>query len=212
MKPEETLTQEEKSLLGQISHISATPEFTKNPENLKLLAKIVKGANAKPAPELFDAEMKGASFSNDRKYRYSLWRIWDKSKPLVMFIGLNPSTANENSDDPTIRSVCRIANNNGYGGIYMLNCWAYISTDPKLIKHNPMSDEWNNNVLIVTAGKCKDVVFAWGDFNIVKDTGRVYELSEMFPRAMALHINKKGSPKHPLYCKSDTKLIPFLTI
>ncbi len=75
-----------------------------------------------------------------------------------------------------------------------------------------MSDEWNNNLLTITASKCKDVIFAWGNFNVVKDTGRVYELSDMFPRAMALHINKNGSPKHPLYCKSDTKLIPFLTI
>jgi len=63
----------------------------------------------------------GAEFSECRKYRYALWRIWDKSKPLVMFIGLNPSTANENVDDPTIRSVCRMTKNNGYGGVYMMN-------------------------------------------------------------------------------------------
>ena len=56
--------------------------------------------------DLFDDN--GADFSPDRKHRYSLWRIWDRSKPLVMFIGLNPSTANESDNDPTIRSVCRI--------------------------------------------------------------------------------------------------------
>lgn len=58
----------------------------------------------------------GADFSNDRKYRYALWRIWDRTKPLVMFIGLNPSTANETENDPTIKSVGRISKNNGYGG------------------------------------------------------------------------------------------------
>lgn len=151
----------------------------------------------------------GADFSNDRAHRYSLWRIWDENKPLVMFIGLNPSTANETDNDPTIKSVCRIAKNNEYGGVYMMNCWSYISTDPKLLKSNPMADEWNNNMITVIAGKCKDVVFAWGNFDIVKEKGRDVELCEMFPNALALAINQNGSPKHPLYCKSDTKFIPF---
>ena len=86
---------------------------------------------------------KGATFSIDRKHRYSLWRIWDAELPFVMFIGLNPSTANEDENDATIRSVERISKSNGYGGFYMMNCFAYISTDPKLLMHNPMSDKIN---------------------------------------------------------------------
>ena len=154
-------------------------------------------------------EIAGAEFSECRNYRYALWRIWDKSLPLVMFIGLNPSTANETDNDPTIKSVCRIAKNNGYGGVYMMNCFAYVSTDPKLLKRNPMSDEWNNNTLTVIASKCQDIIFSWGNFDVVKETGRDKELSEMFPNAKALHINKNGSPKHPLYCKSDSKFIQW---
>lgn len=151
----------------------------------------------------------GAHFSEDRKYRYSLWRIWDKTKPLVMFIGLNPSTANETESDHTIESVIRISKHNGYGGFYMMNCWAYIATDPKYLKHNPLSDEWNNNMLSTIATKCKDIVFAWGSFKIVKELGRDKDLSEMFPNAKALFINKNGSPKHPLYCKGNTQLIDY---
>lgn len=151
----------------------------------------------------------GAAFSEDRKHRYALWRIWDESKPLVMFIGLNPSTANETDNDPTIKSVCRIAANNGYGGVYMMNCFSYVSTDPKLLKSNPMAEEWNNNTLTATASRCKDVVFAWGNFDIVKERGRDKELCEMFPNALALHINKNGSPKHPLYCSSKTTLVKY---
>ena len=154
-------------------------------------------------------EIAGADFSEDRTHRYALWRIWDMDKPLVMFIGLNPSTANEDENDPTIKSVCRIANNNGYGGIYMMNCWTYISTDPKMLVINSHTDWDNNNMLTVIEAKCKDVVFAWGNFQIVKDKGRDKELIKMFPNAKALCINKNGSPKHPLYCKSDSKLIPF---
>lgn len=160
--------------------------------------------------DLFDKkEISGAEFSNCRNYRYSLWRIWDKSKPLVMFIGLNPSTANEFSDDPTIRRVKSIAKNLGYGGVYMMNCFAYISTDPKLLKINRMSKEWNDNMLTVTASKCADVIFAWGNFDVVKTTGRDAELIEMFPNAKALHINKNGSPKHPLYVKGDVIPVTF---
>ncbi len=154
----------------------------------------------------------GANFSNDRKYRYSLWRIWDDSKPLVMFIGLNPSTANETESDNTIESVTRISKFNGYGGFYMMNCWAYISTDPnKLHDHrwNELICEWNDNMLTVIKAKCQDVVFAWGNFKIVKETGRDKELIEMFPNAKVIGLNKSGSPKHPLYQKEESTLIPF---
>jgi hypothetical protein len=153
----------------------------------------------------------GAEFSNDRKYRYSLWRVWDKTKPLVMFIGLNPSTANEVDNDPTIRSCGRIAKRNGFGGFYLMNCWAYIATDPTQIRINAMSEEWNNNMLTVIASMCQEVVFAWGSFSVVSERGRDKELLGMFPNAKALCINKNGSPKHPLYCKADSKLIEFAT-
>ncbi len=152
----------------------------------------------------------GAEFSTCRNYRYALWRIWDDSRPLVMFIGLNPSTANETDNDPTIKSVCRIAKYNGYGGVYMMNCFAYISTDPKLLKHNPMSDEWNDLMLTAIARVCKDVVFSWGNFDVVASVGRDRELIEMFPHALSLHTNKNGSPKHPLYCKGNSVPMPYL--
>lgn len=162
--------------------------------------------------DLFGNEIKednGANFSEDGNYRYSLWRIWDKGLPLVMYIGLNPSTANQDKNDNTITKLIKVSKNNGYGGFYMTNCFAYVSTDPKLLKRNPMSDEWNNDTLSVTAYKCKNVVFAWGNFDVVKETGRDKELIEMFPNALCLFQNKNGSPKHPLYCKDDTQLIKF---
>jgi hypothetical protein len=56
----------------------------------------------------------GAEFSKDRIHRYALYRIWDESKPLIMFIGLNPSTADENKDDPTIKRCVAFAKHWGY--------------------------------------------------------------------------------------------------
>lgn len=152
----------------------------------------------------------GAMFSEDRKYRYALWRIWDRSLPLVMFIGLNPSTADETDPDPTIRSVGRIAKYNGYGGIVMMNCFAYVSTNPDdLIVHE--DDKKNEAWLIFMESHCKDVVFAWGAFAIIRKTRIDEKIFRLFPTAKALHINKSGSPKHPLYCKTETDLVDYNT-
>lgn len=154
-------------------------------------------------------ENSGANFSKDGLHRYSLWRIWNKSLPLVMFIGLNPSTANGIDDDPTIRSVIRIAKRNGFGGVYMMNCWTYISTDPKGLLMSEYADAINRQNLREIADQCTEIVFAWGNFDVVKKHGRDQELIAMFPNAKALQLNKNGSPKHPLYCKTDSVLVPF---
>ena len=76
-----------------------------------------------------------------------------------------------------------------------------------------MSEQYGNvnnadGWLTDTANKCDKVVFAWGNFNV---NGRDKEVIKMFPDAYALHINKNGSPKHPLYVKSDVLPIKFNT-
>lgn len=151
-------------------------------------------------------EDNGATFSECGKYRYELHRIWDKSLPLVMFIGLNPSTANAAKNDNTITKVIKIAKANGYGGVYMMNLFSYISTDPEklIIDSDPLvNDIWLRTIRLI----CRDVVFAWGNFKIA--TGRAKEVESMFTGSCALHINANGSPKHPLYCKDDTKFVSF---
>lgn len=158
-----------------------------------------------------DGNGNGATFSADRKYRFSLWRQWDKLFPWILFIGLNPSTANESENDPTIRKVIKIAKYNGFGGVCMLNCFAFVSTDPNLLNTDDHMEANNrNNITLISIGRqCREIVFAWGNFPVVSETGRDQELKIMFPGAKALHINKNGSPKHPLYCKDNSKLIPF---
>lgn len=152
---------------------------------------------------LFDEDACGAKFSDDRKYRYVLYRIWDKSKPFVMFIGLNPSTANETSDDPTIRRVKRFAKDWGFGGVYMMNLFAYVTAYPEELKKcsDPIGD--NDLWLAIIAGKCSEVVFAWGDFKEAHERSK--QAVEMFPNAKALQINKNGTPKHPLYVSAAIK-------
>jgi hypothetical protein len=151
---------------------------------------------------------KGAVFSDCRKYRYSLWRFWDKSKPLIMFIGLNPSTANEDKDDATIRRVISMAKQWGYGGVYMMNCFPFISTDPIYLKDCGNIKE--NDCFLQTIGElCECVVFAWGSFDIVVEKSRDIALTQMFPNAKALIKNKDGSPRHPLYVPSTVELVKW---
>lgn len=155
--------------------------------------------------DLFNQSDNGATFSECRKYRYALWRIWDKSKSLVMFIGLNPSTANELNDDPTIRRVKKFAFDWGYGGVYMLNLFAYVTAYPKELKkcNDPLGN--NDKYLKEISGKCDKVIFAWGSFD--EATERAREVMQMISNGYALAINMDGSPRHPLYVKSDVKLI-----
>jgi hypothetical protein len=152
-------------------------------------------------------EDNGAKFSEDMKHRLMLWRVWDKTKPAVMFIGLNPSTANENTDDPTIRRIKSISYQLGYGGFFMMNLFTFISTDPKKLNIKEGNRLDADLYLKRIAKCCKTIVFAWGNFDVL---GRDKEVIEMFPGANALHINKNGSPKHPLYVKSNTQLISFI--
>ena len=86
---------------------------------------------------------KHAVISQDNKYRYQLSRIWDNEKPTVLFIMLNPSTADADADDPTIRRVVNFAKSWGYGGVFVGNLYAFRSTDPKGLKHteDPVGEE-----------------------------------------------------------------------
>lgn len=164
---------------------------------------------------LFENKNSGAEFSEDGKYRYALWRLWDESKPLVMFIGLNPSTANEVDNDPTIRCVIKFAKTWGYGGVFMMNIFAFISSNPDDLFNcgNPVGD--NNMHLQIVASQCKDIIFAWGKFKQAQDRRKEIEL--MFPSALCIG-QKDGHPFHPLwagvYAPKEQKLqfnqpIPF---
>ena len=152
--------------------------------------------------------MKKAVFSHDRKYRYALWRIWDDQKPACMFIGLNPSTANEVTDDPTIRRCMSFAGSWGYGGLCMANLFAYVSTAPEFIfqQPDPVGPD-NNSWLIYLAAHSGMVVACWGNWKV---NGRDEKVKELSPDLYCLGTTKSGRPKHPLYLSRETKPVKFL--
>ncbi len=151
--------------------------------------------------------LNGAEFSKDRRYRYALWRIWDEEKPNVMVIGLNPSRADESVDDPTIRRVRQLAASWGFGGIYMLNLFAWITPYPEELTScvDPIAE--NDDKLQAYSNKCQQIVFAWG---VTETNGRDKKMLSMFPKAKCIAINLDGSPKHPLYVKKGAQLVDYI--
>lgn len=148
----------------------------------------------------------GAEFSPDRVHRYALWRTWDKSKEIAMFIGLNPSTADEVKNDPTVTRCINYAFRWGYGGMIMSNIFAHRATDPKVMKGaadpvGPDNDRW----LLRLAEKASLIVAVWGNHGEFMERGKaVMGLFEGID-FHCLILNKTGHPKHPLYCSSSLK-------
>lgn len=153
-----------------------------------------------------------ATFSDDRKYRYSLTRIWDESKRLMTFCMLNPSTADEIVNDPTIERCQRRTQMMGFGGLIVVNIFAYRSTDPReLLKvEDPIGP--NNNEHIVRAfGRSHAAICGWGKHGSIRGRGNdVLGLIKLYGwTPMALKINKDGSPAHPLYIGYDVQPKPI---
>ena len=159
--------------------------------------------------DLFDQHENTASFSPCRRYRYDLWRRWDDSKPYAMFIGLNPSTADETRDDPTIRRCIAFAKTWGYGALCMTNLFAFRATDPRDMKAEefPIGGHENDLALRSRADGAGIVIAAWGVHGVHQE--RAAAVMKMIPKLHCLGLSKEGHPRHPLYLKSDCRPFPL---
>lgn len=148
----------------------------------------------------------GAVFSDCRDYRYLLWRSWS-SNPYVLFICLNPSTADETQDDPTIRRCRRFAMDWGYGAIVMANLFAYRATKPKdMIDQQHPTGRDNDAWLHYLAQNAGIIVCAWGANGSYRNRGeKITQLLNPY-KLMCLGVTKEGQPRHPLYIKADKQL------
>lgn len=138
--------------------------------------------------------------------------VTSKLNQYVQFIGLNPSTADEFQDDPTIRRCINFAKSWGYGAFCMTNIFAWRDTDPEGMKkvEAPIGVENCKHILSV-AKDAGIVIAAWGKHG--SHMGRGKRIIEIFDIAgIKLHCLKKnddGSPAHPLYLKSTLTPIPY---
>lgn len=138
-----------------------------------------------------------------RQYRYVLWREWDMTNPTYLnVIGLNPSKADENSDDPTIRKCIGFAKRLGFGALCMTNLFAFRATQPDDMKKatDPAGID-NHHHVLQCASEAGTVLAAWGadgkhhnqDLNVRQ------WMQSVGVTLHCLRQNKDGSPGHPLY-------------
>ena len=155
-----------------------------------------------------------AVFSDCQRFRYTLTRTWDESKPTVAFLALNPSIATAEIDDPTIRRCIGFAKSWGYGGLLILNLFAYRATLPSDMKKAAKRGvdviggerNWVESLKRYAAEfGCEMVVAAWGTHG--GERGRM--VKRQWPELRCLAVNADNSPKHPLYLKGDLKPIQF---
>ena len=146
-----------------------------------------------------------ALLSKDKKYRYSLKRIWDNDKPKVLFIMLNPSLADNYQDDPTIRRLIKFAKLYGYGGFYVGNLFSYITPYPsELLDKDLMFSKKNIHEIKKMTGLIKDVVYGWGNSFEEPEW-----LKQIISNPKCFGKNKNMTPKHPLYLSYNHKLVNY---
>lgn len=167
-----------------------------------------------------------ATFSPDRVYRYTLIRDWRpdrsgepvrflsaqqvidtpieeiKATSLVHFICLNPSTATETVDDPTVRRCIGFARSWGYGGLVLTNLFAYRATNPKeLARQRDPYGEDNDDAIMLAAETSAITVIAWGNHGTIAGRGDsvIAMLHDMDVRPYYFTKTLKDQPCHPLY-------------
>ncbi|WP_247950462.1 DUF1643 domain-containing protein [Streptococcus constellatus] len=151
---------------------------------------------------------KKAIISKDKIYRYKLSRTWDSTKPTILFIGLNPSIADENVDDPTITRCINFAKDWGYGTLLMANLFAFRSTYPKDIYliDDPIGKD-NDHYLLECVTQSDLIVACWGNNGTYMNREKV--IKELVPNLYCLQKNKNGTPHHPLRLPRNIDPVPF---
>lgn len=153
-----------------------------------------------------------AVYSDCERYRYLLTRVWGAG-PQALFIMLNPSTATEVQNDPTVERCERRARALGFGAFRVTNIFAYRATDPKVMRAatDPVGPE-NDAAIRQSLDWADQVICAWGNHGLHMDRGgKVHSLLRT-AKVPLLHLGLTGQnqPKHPLYISYDQKPEPWL--
>ncbi len=143
-----------------------------------------------------------AVYSDCERYRYSLTRVWDGNGARVNFVMLNPSTATEVQNDPTVERCERRARALGYGGFCVTNIFAWRDTDPRKMRAAAEPVGPQNDAAIADAAQWANVVIAaWGTHGAHLDRGPQVArlLAQTGQPLFHLGLSKAGHPRHPLY-------------
>ena len=149
--------------------------------------------------------IRSAEISRDGRYRYALRRVWDEKRPAVLFVGLNPSTADAERDDPTIRRCMRFASDWGFGQLIVANLFAFRTSSPRVLRRarapvGPSNDRWLRRL----TAEADVTVAAWGNQGALLDRDR--EVLQLLQNPRCLEMTKRGCPRHPLYVRASAEL------
>jgi hypothetical protein len=149
----------------------------------------------------------GAVLSADGMYRYSLWRRWGAG-PRVLWVMLNPSTADERRDDPTIRRCIGFSRAWGFGAMEVVNLFALRATEPAAVAAHahPIGPE-NDRRIRAAAKRADATIAAWGAFDWAAP--RAERVLPWLGAAQCLGRTAGGFPRHPLYAPGDSRPVRF---
>lgn len=154
-----------------------------------------------------------AVYSDCERYRYSLTRVWDPAGSKALFVMLNPSTATEVQNDPTVERCERRARTLGFGAFRVTNIFAWRDTDPRKMRaaQDPVGPE-NDRAILEGADWADQIVAAWGTHGAHLDRGPNVErlLRETGLPLFHLGLTKDGHPKHPLYIGYSQQPAPWV--
>lgn len=158
------------------------------------------------------------AWSEDRRHRYTLARCfdapaWQAAERRLLFVMLNPSTADEETNDPTIRRCCGFAQSWGYSHLAIANLFSLRSTDPKALYSDDEAegDPENLTWILQLALQADLVICAWGVHGALRGRGkRVREMLEQEQiETHILGLTKGGCPRHPLYLSGGLRPVPW---
>lgn len=155
-----------------------------------------------------------AKFSADRKCRFWLLRVWDDTKPIICFVLLNPSKANEADNDPTVVKLIAYAQRWGYGGFVLVNIFSYCATDPRELwrAHKQCVDVVGGEKGFVLS--LQEYAAKFGAQRFIAGWGKDKTLRHRLVAGADWDLecwkkNADGSPTHPLYLPIDLEPVPF---
>lgn len=153
-----------------------------------------------------------AVFSDCERYRFALTRVWEPTAKRALFIMLNPSTADEMKNDPTVERCERRARAYGYGAFRVCNIFAWRATDPRDMRaaQDPVGSD-NDATIKESCNWADMIVCAWGTHGAHLNRGpQVKEMLDLADvQTYHLGLSKAGHPKHPLYISYDTTPIAW---
>lgn len=149
-----------------------------------------------------------AVYSPCESYRYLLTRTWDATRPKLLFAMLNPSTATEVQNDPTVERCERRARTLGFGAFRVTNIFAFRATDPRVMRAEPDPIGPGNDAALAASARWADqVICAWGGHGTHLRRGPQVEALLRATGCPLYHLGltKDGQPRHPLYIAYATQ-------